>query len=254
MPVLLPPAFCSATDVQNLLSTLAVDLRLGDDDASATGQYIQATALASIGATTLNVMPLEVAVNAGAHLWFYGADQSVESEVIFRAAFPAGATSLSVNALTNPVNAGAVALDSGVNVIDWNRLANPFIPWASAQIKRRLNVKYDDSALLQCWSVNEWATILTAYRLCQRRLNAVPGVMQKAYDDAIADMKEVQSGAMYLEDVGLRTTECFAWSNVTLDQFGYNIRKVRVQQPISESTPTQYAQNVSWPAQFCFEI
>lgn len=252
MPALLTTTFCSVDDVQSYLSDEGVNLRLNDTEAS--GQYIQATAAAAINATSISIMPLEYAVNAGDNLYFSSANMTSQAPVVVTAPAATGATLLTVAPLTVAINAFAVAIDGGVNTYDMKRLTVQAIMWATAQVKLYCNVKYDDVALADSWSVNRWATHLAGYRLCRRRTNACPTTVAEDYKETVAELKSVQAGSLYIEDIGLRTTEAPAWSNVTVDQSGYDIRKVRVQRPISEGTPTQYPQNVSWPAEFSFEI
>jgi phage gp36-like protein len=253
MPVeTLPYLFCNAGDVQDYLSIEGVNLRL-DDDSSATGQYVQASANAIVGATSIPVTPLTAPLDAGDTLFFYAGNMPVPGVAVLSAPAGLGATSLTVNPLTVQVNQGSVAIDSGVNVVEYNRI-NVAINWATSQVKLYCGSKYDDSALASSWTVKRWATIIAAYRLCRRRTNPCPATVEEDYKEAILELKDVQKGNLYIEDVGLRTTECPAWSNVQVDSFGYDLRKVRVQRPISEGTPTQYPQNVSWPAEFCYEI
>jgi hypothetical protein len=251
-----PPAlttlFCAPSDVEDYLSVEGVNLRL-DDDASATGQYIQATQTVPVGSLSVPIMPLQAAIPAGDRLTFYGANMPSESAAIVQSAAGISATSLMVAALAQTIFAGAVAIDSGVNLVEYQRIITE-ISAATSEVRSFVAVKYDDSELVKSWSIWRCTRIIAAYRLCRRRTNACPVTVEEDYKAALKELKEYQYGARYVDDAGLRTTEAPAWSNVRVDQFGYDFQKVRVEQCISESTPTQYPQHADWLAQFSYEI
>ena len=69
MPITLSTLFCTAQDVWDLLSVEGVDLR-EDDHNLASGQIITTTAAAAVGATSISVSALPVALLRGAELTF----------------------------------------------------------------------------------------------------------------------------------------------------------------------------------------
>lgn len=91
MPVTLSILFCQPSDVWDLLSTEGVDLRQ-DDHNLATGQIITTTADAIVGATTLAVAALPVALLKGAQLIFDGAGMTDPVTVTLSAAASSGAS------------------------------------------------------------------------------------------------------------------------------------------------------------------
>ncbi len=95
--------------------------------------------------------------------------------------------------------------------------------------------------------VNQWATILAAWWLSVHRANPAPGSLNQLRKDAIADMKLVHDGDYDLPGIGERTAAFPSWSNVRVDMLA-NVRKVRVERPLSDRTPVPYRQNVDWPA------
>jgi len=243
--------YCSASDLRDRLSADGLSLRLGDR-LTGTGQYVSATTNASAGATTLRVQALNDPLDAGDTLEFYGANMPGVAEVVLSLSASIGATSLTVNQLPSNVNAGAVAIDTGVNAADLARIGIA-LNRGTAKVKLFCLPRYDDAALATSWSVNGWATICAAKWLCQRRGNPCPTSLAEDYEEAIDEMKRVSYGALQIEDIGMRTTATPAWSNVHVE-LGYDYQRLRVETQESESTPTQYAQKISYSEAFCFEI
>src|SRR3954465_1854745 len=114
MPVTLSTLFCTPQDVWDLLSVEGVDLR-EDDHNLATGQIIQTTADAVVGATTISVTALPVPLLRGAQLTFDAAGMDVPVTATLSAVGSLNATSISVVALVTQINSGAQARDSGIN-------------------------------------------------------------------------------------------------------------------------------------------
>lgn len=121
MPITLSTLFTTPQDIWDVLSVEGVDLRL-DDHNLASGQLITTIADAIVGATSISVVALPVALLKGAQLTFDGASLEVPITVTLTAAASLGATSLSVTALEYQVNAGAEARDNGVNASTGARL------------------------------------------------------------------------------------------------------------------------------------
>lgn len=124
--------------------------------------------------------------------------------------------------------------------------------WAKARVDFYCRLLYRESDLAESWLVNNWAVICGAYWLSCRRGNPPPGSFDDLYKEAVEDMKLVHSGQYQIPDIGLREVAWPAWSNVRVDQL-YNLRRVRVQRPISEKSPTPYRQNRDWPGEFILE-
>jgi curved DNA-binding protein CbpA len=112
---------------------------------------------------------------------------------------------------------------------------------------------YDTTDLSTSWLANEWATIIASRWLRTRRGNPCPKSLQDMYDEAIKDMEKVKKEEMQIPDIGKRNPDWPAWSNVSVSN-AYRFKKIRVERPISERTPTQYPQNPDWGAEFCWEI
>ena len=141
------------------------------------------------------------------------------------------------------------------------------ITYATERVKLFCCPHYDAADLLTSWLVNEWATVIAAHRLCARRLNPTPQALHELmFGEAhmrvrsggqnrgvMGDLADVRSGAAQIPDVGRRNAPWLAWSNVTVDP-RYRLRQIRVQRPISEGTPTQYAQDVDWRAENSWEF
>ncbi len=255
MPIALSTLFTSPQDVWDLLSTEGVDLRQ-DDHNLASGQTISTTSDTPVGSTTMAVAALPVALLNGAQLEFDGAGMAVPVQVQLTAAANLGATSLSIQQVTTTGSAatlgvtttdipsGAQARDSGVNAATGARLLVGCVRGTS-KVKLYCNQRYDDSQLRLCGSVNEWASTYAAKWLCSRRAQGCPKGIAADWDDALEELKMVQSGAMSLEDVGTRGADWPQVINVTVNP-AYDGMRARVQPSISEGTPTAYNQYVDW--------
>lgn len=243
MPVTLSTLFCSPQDLWDLLSVEGVDLR-EDDSNLATGQIIETSAAAAANATSISVVALPVALLRGAELTFLQAGMEVPVTAKLSAAAAAGATSISVSALSAAINSGAQARDSGVNAATGIRLTRA-AQRGTSKVKLYCNSRYDDSQLVLCGTVNHWASLVGAKWLCTRRAQGCPKSIKADYDEAIEEMKMVQSGQLSLEDIGTRGVDWPTISNVIVNP-AYDGMRARVQPAMSEGTPTGYAQFIDW--------
>lgn len=243
MPITLTTLFCTPQDVWDILSVEGVDLR-EDDHNLATGRIIETSAVAVVGATSISVAALPVALLRGAELVFDAAGMEVPVKVSLTAAAAVAATSIAVAALTTEVNAGAQARDSGVNAATGARLVVGTRKGTS-KVKLYCNQRYDDSQLVLSGMCNDWATIVAAKWLCERRAQGCPKSLKANYDEAIEEMRQVQSGQLSVEDIGTRGIDWPTITNVIVNP-GYDGMRARVQPPISEGTPPAYGQYVDW--------
>lgn len=226
-----------------MLSVEGVDLR-EDDHNLATGQIITTSADAAVGATTISVTVLPVALLRGAELVFDGAGMETAVKVSLTAAAAANTTSISVTELTTAINAGAQARDSGINAITGARLVVATRKGTS-KVKLYCNSRYDDSQLILSGTVCDWATICAAKWLCTRRAQGCPKSIAADYEEAIEEMRMVQAGQLALEDIGTRGSDWPTISNIIVNP-GYDGMRARVQPNISEGTPTGYSQYIDW--------
>lgn len=250
MPVTLSTLFCTPQDIWDYLSVYGVDLRL-DDENLATGQIITTTSDTPLGSTTMAVQGLPVALLAGAVLTFSNAGMAVPVQVQLSAAASVGATSLSLQATSVDVPSGAQARDSGVNAATGARLVVGTRKGTS-KVKLYCNQRYDDSQLKLCGTVNDWATIYAARWLCTRRAQGCPKGIKADWDEALEELREVQVGALSLEDIGTRGVDWPTVTNVKVSP-SYNIMQARVEPQISEQTPTNYNQWIDWSSAMYLE-
>lgn len=243
--------YATEQDLLDYMSVQGLQLRL-DDDQSGSGQAVVVSATGNLGDTTLSVSALASALTNGTVLTFSGGGMTVYVDVVLTADALAGATSLSVQALPAAVNAGAVAYDLGVSSAEYPRITKA-TQYATGRVNLYCQGRYDAEDMASSWIVNWWTTVVGTRWLCKRRMNPDPDAVEEDYQEAMAEMKEVAGGQLVLPDIGLRTGAWPAWSNVRVD-CGYRLRQVRTQRPISEQSPTQYTQNIDWPAEYTFEI
>jgi len=111
------------------------------------------------------------------------------------------------------------------------------ISWTTARVNDYLLGKHPASELAGSWIVNRWAAILLAELLCQRRGNPVPGSLKELVTDTLDRMGKVQDGKTVLADAAQRDAAFFSFVNARVD-IGYRLRKVRVERPISDRSPT----------------
>lgn len=243
MPITLSTLFTTPQDIWDVLSVEGVDLRL-DDHNLASGQLITTIADAIVGATSISVVALPVALLKGAQLTFDGASLEVPITVTLTAAASLGATSLSVTALEYQVNAGAEARDNGVNASTGARLLVAARKGTS-EVKLFCNQRYDDSQLVLSGSVLDWATTIACRWLAKRRLQGCPAGLESDYKDVIARLQMVQYDQLSIEDIGTRGTDWPTISNITVNP-AYDTIRARVQPSISEGSTTGYNQHIDW--------
>jgi len=241
--VALPNIYCTPADVYDYLSVEGTQLRL-DDHNLATGQIIQATVDALAGATTISITALSNPLIAGTTLTFDGGGMPAALDVVLATTAAAGATTLTVVQLSATVKSMAQARDSGVNTALAQRLVKA-TQYATAQVKMYCTPRYNDSALCQSWSVNRWATVLAGRWMSRRRAQGCPKAIEQDALEVMEEMKGVRFGRLTIEDVGTRTAGWPFLTNVTVD-IRFDTAKIRVEQPISEGTPTQYSQFIDW--------
>lgn len=243
MPITLATLFTSPQDIWDVLSVEGVDLRQ-DDRNLASGQIIETSAAAAVGATSIAVLALPVALLRGARLTFDLAGMSVPVTAQLSAAAASGATSISVDALTTAINSGAQARDSGVNAATGARLLVGARKGTS-EVKLFCNQRYDDSQLVLSGSVLDWATIIACRWLCKRRAQGCPKGLEEDYRDVVERLIMVQTGQLAIEDIGTRGVDWPTVTNITVNP-AYDVARARVQPHLSEGTPTAYAQFIDW--------
>jgi hypothetical protein len=263
VPVNLGTLFCTPSDVWDILSVEGVDLR-EDDHNLASGQIIQTSSDTAIGSSTMSVAALPVALLAGTQLVFDGAGMPNPVQVQLTNPANAGATSLSIQQVFNngttitvgvtsvDIPSGAQARDSGVNAATGMRLVRA-CQRGTSKVKLYTNTRYDDSALVQAGSVNNWASIVAAKWLCTRRAQGCPAGLQADYDEALDELRQVQAGQLYIEDIGTRGVDWPTVTNITVNP-SYNVMRARVQPNISEQTPTAYSQYIDWNSAMWLEF
>lgn len=255
MPITLTTLFTTPNDLWDFLSSEGVDLRQ-DDHNLASGQIISTTSDTPIGSTTMAVAALPVALLNGAQLTFDGAGMTAPVQVQLTAAANAGATSLSIQQVTQSsgvnvvgpttidIPSGAQARDSGVNAATGARLLVGCRKGTS-KVKLYCNQRYDDSQLKLAGTVLDWATVCAAKFLCTRRVQGCPKSIKEDYDEAIKEMEMVQAGQLAIEDIGTRGIDWPTVTNVIVNP-GYDGMRSRVEPNISEQTPTAYSQYIDW--------
>lgn len=243
MPITLTNLFTSPQDVWDTLSVEGVDLRQ-DDRNLASGQIVQVSADAAVGATSLSIVASPVALLSGAQLTFDQGGMSVPVTIQLTAAAIVGATSLSVAALSAAVNSGAQARDSGANAATGARLLVAARKGTS-EVKLFCNSRYDDSQLILSGTVCDWATTIASRWLCKRRAQGCPKGLESDYRDVEKRMLMVQGGQLAIEDIGTRGVDWPTIANVTVNP-AYDGMRARVQPNISEGTPTGYPQYIDW--------
>lgn len=122
------------------------------------------------------------------------------------------------------------------------------LSYATARINLYCLGKYDSSELAKSWLVNEWCVIITCRWLCQRRFNPVPESLQKQYEETIKLLEQVQAGVYQLTDIGQRNASGPTWSNVIVRP-EYEMRKVRVERPISGRDSVSYPQQIDYQSE-----
>lgn len=148
---------------------------------------------------------------------------------------------------------------SGVVTTDEQAYFTRAANWATGQVRFYTCQLYDDADLASSFMVNYWAAVLTALMIAPRRSNPVPDSLRELAFGAdgrggvMGDLRQVRDQKQQIPDIGYRSVPWPAWSNIRVDP-RYRLRQQRVERPISERTPTQYAQQVDWAAEFSWEI
>lgn len=243
MPAPLPNLYCTPADLYDYLSTEGVELRL-DDHRLGTGQVVQVLEDVPLLATTVPVTALLFPILKGDTLHFDGGGTERVVDATLTSTAQKGDVSLAVVALTAPLDQYAQARDSGVNTALGVRLVKA-CQYGTSRVKLYCTSKYDDSVLVQSWSVNRWAVALAGQWLTRRGGQPSPASVEADAEEALEEMKQVSCGMLRIEDIPTRTAGWPFLSNVTLD-ISYDWHKVRVETGESEATPTQYAQFIAW--------
>ena len=247
-----PPAtlFCQPQDVYDLVGTEGGQLRL-DDDQKSTGQTITVTAQAAADATTVAITPLRLPLLRGSVLEFMGGGMPTQSQVTLSAVAQKGATSLSVEALTDILYANAQATDNGINLATAYRLVEA-CRFGTSRVMLLCCARYDPQQLVRSYNVKRWAVAVAAKWLTSRRGQSPPKSIMDEAEEAEESMRLVWTGALQIDSAGTRTSSWPFISNVQVDH-RYNTAQVRVQPSISEGTPTQYAGFVDWSSVFAVD-
>ncbi len=247
-----PPAvlFCGPQDVYDLIGTEGGQLRL-DDQGMASGQTIIAVANAALGDMTLAITALSAPLLRGSVLEFLGAGMPQQIEVTLSAVAMVGATSLTVNPLSAAVFANSQAVDNGVNLATAYRLVEA-CRYGTSEVMLWCCARYDPTQLVLSYNVKRWATASGSKWLTSRRGQKPPASIMTEYEEAKEAMRLVQTGMLQIDSAGTRTSGWPWISNMTVDHRYVNAQ-VRVQENISEGTPTQYAQWVDWSSVFAFD-
>jgi hypothetical protein len=153
---------------------------------------------------------------------------------------------------TADVPSGAQARDSGVNAATGVRLLVGCRKGTS-KVKLWCNARYDDAQLKLSGTVLDWATVVACRFLCMRRAQGCPKSIAAEYDEAVEEMRMVQSGQLSLEDIGTRGVDWPTVTNITVNP-GYDGMRARVQPNISEQTPTGYSQYIDFNSAMQLEL
>lgn len=249
-----PPAllnlYCTPLDVYEYIGIEAAQLRL-DDQSRASGQQIQTSADAAVGATSLTINALQYPLLRGSNLVFSNAAMEEPVEATLSAVANVGSVSLTVTALETAIPSGAIAIDNGVNVWLAGMLAKA-CKYGTDRVNLYCANRYPTTQLVRSWNVNQWATVFASYWLSTRLFRAAPQQIKDAYDEAMLEVKDVQASRTNINGIGTNTSGWPFLSNVTVDQT-YIVAKARVETQISEPTPTQYYQRVDWNSVWLFE-
>ncbi len=246
--------YASPQDVFDQYGVTGAQL-LMDDTSTSTGQEIEATATALLGATSIQITALQYPLLAGSLLEFGDSNMPAVVEVVTSAVGRTGDTTLTVQPLTAQVNQFSSATDNGVNLAFGQRLVKG-CNYGTTQVQLYCLNRYDDSQLYanaqQNGSVNRWATALACRWIGRRRANGCPKSILDECEEVMEELKGVRLGQLCIDGIGTRTSGWPFLANVTVDH-SYDYAKIRVQAPLSEGTPTQYAQYIDWSSALLFQ-
>jgi hypothetical protein len=239
--------YCTPSDVYDYYGVEGGQLRL-DDHNLATAQTVTTRADSPAGSTAIPVMALAFPLLAGEVLEFDGGGMPAVVEVVLSATAPVGSTTLTVVATTADVAAQAQAFGSGVNLALAQRLLKA-CQLGTGRVQDYCFPRYDDQQLranaAQNGSVKRWSMALAAQWLGRRRGQVPPAGVEDDALESLEELKQVRTGMLSVGGIPTRTSGWPFISNMTVDP-RYDYAKLRVEQPLSELTPTQYGQYVDW--------
>lgn len=247
--------YCAPQDVYDWYGVQGAQL-LMDDQGQSTGQEIEVTANAVVGATSISITALSSPLLAGSVLEFGGSGMAAIVEVQTTAVGQIGDTTLTVAPLPAQVNQYASATDNGVNVAFGQRLVKG-CNYGTSQVQLYCLNRYNDSDLYanaqQNGSVNRWATALACRWVGRRRANGCPKSILDECEEVMEELKGVRLGQLCVDGIGTRTSGWPFISNVTVDH-AYDWALIRVEAPLSEGTPTQFAQFIDWNSALLIQV
>ena len=126
--------------------------------------------------------------------------------------------------------------DGSVSAAELLRLTTQARNYATARVNMYCLTRYAVADLATSWVVNEWATYLACHWLSRRRGN--PGLFKDEAKQVMEELKAVKGGQLDLADLAERNPGWPTWSNARVD-ISYPQKRIRVQRPISEQSPTQ---------------
>ncbi len=243
--------YCFPNDLFDFMGVEGVQLRL-DDHNLATGQVVTVTTNAVAGSLSLSIAALQFPLIKGTTLEFDGGGMEDRVEGILSATALVGATTLAVNALSDVVLANAQATDSGVNLV-LAKLATKACNYGTDRVNRYCGGRYNYTDLATTWAANEWATTMGSEWMCRRLLRTLPETIKGAVEMAVKEMRMVQMGQMQVPGIGTRSA-CWPFiDNVTVNP-AYTNHKIRLQQTISDPTPTQFGAYVDYSDALNYEL
>lgn len=125
-----------------------------------------------------------------------------------------------------------------VNATELTYLATYAANIATSKINDYALGRYAADQLADSWTARDWAIILASHWLAARRYNAVPKSIVDLRREVLEDLKNLKSGQYMLADISERVVNSPRWKNMrVVDR--YRLRKIRVERPISDTTPTR---------------
>jgi hypothetical protein len=125
--------------------------------------------------------------------------------------------------------------------------------YGDGQVKLYCSPRYDDLELARSWSVNRWATLIAARWVAKRLCRPCPQSLQADYEECLEELGMVKTGQLNVENAGTRTAGWPFITNTTVD-LTYYVNKIRVEPTLSEGTPTQYPQYIDWTSAFLLDL
>lgn len=124
--------------------------------------------------------------------------------------------------------------------------------WGTEKVNFYCSNLYPPSRLATSWWVYNQAIVCASYILGCRRGNPPVESVEDLYLACLEDMKLVHSGKYQIPNLAPRSAAWPSWSSVRVDPF-YNLRKIRVQRPVSDRRHTDYRRNVDWRSEYTWE-